>query len=115
MMIRLLFLHTFLLAAICNFCFAEFDVWPVPQHISIIENENKISISKNFRFVLGEEMKDLDGTTIANNRDEISGAILAVNMPFTLTTTVPTADSTSLGFNLVWRQAPCGGYSGGRM
>ena len=67
-MIRLLFLHTFLLVAICNFCFAEFDVWPVPQHISIIENENKISISKNFRFVLGEEMKDLDGTTTAKSR-----------------------------------------------
>ena len=34
----------------------------------------------------GEHLAD-DGTTIANNRDEISGAILAVNMPFTITAT----------------------------
>ena len=59
----------------------------------------------------GEHLSD-DYTAIADNRDEVSGAILAVNMPFTLTTTVVTEDSASLGFNLVWRQVPCAGTRG---
>ena len=51
-MIRLLCLLTFLLVGISNNCFAELDVWPVPQHISIIENGNSLSISLTFPFMI---------------------------------------------------------------
>ena len=60
-------------------------------------------------FYSGEHLGD-DSTVIAANRDEVSGSVLAVGMPFTLLATAVIADSTSLGFDLVWRQVPCGGF-----
>ena len=79
---------------------------------SAVALEAHITIPGSMHYTYaGEHLSD-DYTAIAANREEISGAILAANMPFTVTVVEATGVAGSLGFNLVWQQAPCGGNRG---
>ena len=50
-------LFTFLMVVVFKLSSAELDIWPIPQHVSINGAEDEITVSKNFRFVLSEDLE----------------------------------------------------------
>lgn len=60
---------TFVLVILGNVCTSHLNVWPIPQKVTLNEGENRIYISRNFRFVLNK-VDDFGSTKTSLSRLE---------------------------------------------
>ena len=80
-------IYTVCFVIFLQYCLAEFHVWPSPKHLSIFQNDDPLSISKDFRFVLKSKhsYSDVRTKSIARIKDGISrmnNVLMTKNMNF---------------------------------